>query len=180
MNLFLKTTMCSLCAIVVFCFLIFETQAMSKRSLNSIYENPRVLIITGRFNEIEKQIQIFEKDKSALFDRHIAVLRQNANKALTAHQPLSNPDYPISNIKHYDEYALKDNDKKFMIYLIGKDGGLKQEWSNIIQFDEVSQIIDQMPMRQIEANRSILRKIMPLGNFYIAKAFPYLVPKCLI
>ena len=126
---------------------------MANKYTSSIADNPRVLVLTGTLRNVEKQIAIFEDSNAAVLDRHIAILSQNANKALTLYAPLSNPDFMLHDIKPFEQYVRDGEGRAFGLYLIGKDGGLKHEWSEITSFDDIANIIDQMPMRQNEARQ---------------------------
>ena len=126
-----------------------SAHALSKATAISISDRARVIVVTGKVSPVTKQLELLSSAKQDMQDRHIVVLRHNANRTLTIEPALSNTQFFVGDVARFDEYARKTD---FGVYLIGKDGGLKKTWKNPVLFDDIAIIIDQMPMRKNEAN----------------------------
>ncbi|HEY0110882.1 MAG TPA: DUF4174 domain-containing protein [Fibrella sp.] len=89
-----------------------------------------------------------------------------AQKQLLAnqHEELNERDFDqivvlVSDLSATDRNYLRSGDRKlppttlFIMYLIGKDGGVKQRFTRPVAATELFRIVDSMPMRQSEMRR---------------------------
>lgn len=129
---------------IVAVFLSSHIYAMA--TAQSLYDNPRVLVLSGEERQIQKQLDILQSSKEDLYNRDILVYRQDHNNGLVLVERLSTQqrDFDIQ------PYVSELTRQAFQLALIGKDGDIKQIWSEPVAVNNINVIIDQMPMRRIE------------------------------
>ena len=117
-------------------------------SLN-ISGNPRVLILSGLQKQVLQQLNIFNPVQSEVYDRDIMTLIYDGHNFKIV-ENLTAPQFVSSSLREYEVFKPQLNEEEFSLLLIGKDGGLKQKWVTPVSFNDIANIIDQMPMRQRE------------------------------
>lgn len=129
---------------IVAVFLSSHICAMA--TAQSLYDNPRVLVLSGEVKKIQKQLDILQSSKEDLYDRDILVYRQDHNNGFVLVERLSTQqrDFDIQ------PYVSELTRQAFQLALIGKDGGIKKVWNEPVAVNNINIIIDQMPMRRIE------------------------------
>ena len=140
---------------LLFCIAVFSIPTPLKYSIASIANNPRILIIIGKEKLIQKQLDKLIPYHGELKERDLVILRQNANNTLTI-DPDFKIDKPLSTISlnKYHPYLTEVENPEFGLYLIGKDGKMKQSWIQLVEFQIIADIIDAMPMRKREMSKA--------------------------
>ena len=143
----------------LFCAMLMNTiqaQNLEKHT----WEN-RVLLIQSadpQSESYQSQLSEFEKSIEALAERKL-VLYQVVNQQykFTDFQKAKNSD--TWNSLDSRDKVFYFTDDSFKIILIGLDGGVKLEQSEVLKLEELIAIIDAMPMRrgEIEDERNLKR-----------------------
>jgi len=103
---------------------------MDYNSLSEYQWKNRILLIYSEADsqDVSKQVKLFNADVAKNLDRNLLLFKTSSKKGL--------------------EKVIKDN--KFLVMLIGKDGGVKDIFSKPVEMSEIYNQIDSMPMRAQE------------------------------
>lgn len=138
-------------SLIVALLVLGGTPLSAMEARKSLYDNPRVLILGGVVEDIETQLEILTAAEGDMKERDIVVLviSKDTND-FEIQKALSHPEFINLDLKPYKAFMIPPDDSSFKLSLIGKDGGMKQEWNSPTSFDEIAVLIDQMPMRKRE------------------------------
>ena len=127
------------------------TNATSAKQTRSLYDNPRVLIITGMEEDISQQLDLFRGQENAIKQRDILTLLQpEKSQSLSIIKNFSEPDFHDDDPIAYQPYLSDAKTGVFNLILIGKDKGVKEIWFTPTLFKDIAEVIDQMFMRRQE------------------------------
>ncbi len=93
---------------------------------------------------LKKQIEILKSDEEELEDRKLVVYSINGS----AYRKGINSNEWVHGSDTFE--AFKDSENNFNVILIGLDGGIKINQSEVLSLDELFSTIDAMPMRRSE------------------------------
>ena len=116
-------------------------------SLDMLRWKKRLLIVAGTDSHlVEHQINSAVAEKSELDDRDLVMLslRDESVEVLHGNATLKTSASEIS-----DRFDIKP-DQAFVAILVGKDGAAKWRAIRPVKFQEIAEVIDAMPMRQVE------------------------------
>lgn len=130
--------------------------AQGGRVFDDLYLVARVVVLAGNDSDgkVAEQLAFFRADRAGLEERDIVVIRYNG-RTLETLRNLSLFDRNTRVLEArgeriYVEQSLETNGNDFSLILIGKDGGVKTRWREIVQPEVLFSAIDEMPMRQSE------------------------------
>lgn len=107
----------------------------------------RVLIILTdeeRVDRLHRQVNILQTDQEGLKDRKLVIYSVKGD----AYRKGINSDQWVNGSNFFE--AFKDSELNFKVILIGLDGGIKINQSEVLSLDELFNTIDAMPMRRSE------------------------------
>lgn len=111
----------------------------------------RVLVLTANSSELDlyqKQVQELLQDENGLIERKLVMYHVFPEKILQGYTNLG--PSPLSS-KHFTRFF--DQNAPFTISLLGLDGGIKLQKTQILNRSELFGLIDGMPMRRAEIRR---------------------------
>jgi glutathione peroxidase-family protein len=108
-----------------------------------------VLIAEAEKGDLGRQLELLQQAQDGLAERDMVVLalRGNAVQAVIGDAPGVDAQALRTSVGSSDAGA-------FEAVLIGKDGGVKQRWAQPVSTEELFSVIDAMPMRASEMQRS--------------------------
>jgi len=129
------------------------SQSNESFSLDEYRWKNRIIIINNGPDKLtsDRQKQLLLKDIAGLQERHLLIFEIGQDLIRD-----------ILNEKNYEIHQnlldkLDLNSGAYEILLIGKDGGVKLRSSVPVTDNEIYNLIDQMPMRQVEMQKQKLR-----------------------
>jgi hypothetical protein len=132
-------------AVPLFGALLGSAQDLSKHR----WENRLVLFITDDENNstFQSQVAEFMKDLTGLNERKIIIYQVMPEEYKTG----LNGNKKIKSTRLYNDY--KKTDAGFEVVLLGLDGRIKLQRSELLPLEDLYAIIDAMPMRRREIER---------------------------
>jgi hypothetical protein len=137
--------------ILFFAILFLSVTTGNAQNLSSHQWNDRLVIIRVKDQSnplLKSQISELKKSVNGLNDRRIIVYQSIPGKFQKG--LLDSDNWKVS--ANFFE-KLKESDSGFEIVLIGLDGGIKLQKNELLKYEELFAIIDQMPMRRSERKR---------------------------
>ena len=133
-------------AVPLFSALLGSAQDLSKHR----WENRLILIITDDENNstFQSQVAEFRKDLTGLNERKIIIYQVMPGEYKIG----LNGANKIKSDRLYKDY--KKSDSGFEVVLLGLDGGIKLQQDELLPLEKLYAIIDAMPMRRREIERS--------------------------
>ena len=137
--------------LVLLMSIIFGTNELDAQLGQYRWEN-RIILIFGSASkeaQVQEQLQLVGEHTKELEDRNLLVFYfvDNLGQQLKGKKQWSAKQV-LELRKRYD--IPKDT---FEVLLIGKDGGVKRRSSNLLEPKDFFDLIDSMPMRQMEMRR---------------------------
>lgn len=115
--------------------LVFAGEALSEPLKQYQWKSRILLLNVSSMESASEQEKLFRKSNHENKDRDLILLKVDKG-----HKSL------------WSKYKFQN--EVFRLVLIGKDGGVKREYSNVTPMKEIYQVIDAMPMRQQEMKES--------------------------
>jgi hypothetical protein len=133
-------------AILLFCALMSSAQDLSKHR----WENRLILLITDNETNstFQSQIAEFRKDLNGLNERRLIIYQVMPQEFKTG----LNGANKTKSDRLYKDY--KKTGSGFEVVLLGLDGGIKLQQNELLPLEKLYAIIDAMPMRRREIERS--------------------------
>lgn len=127
------------------CLLVFVMKSYSQQIEKHQWKHRVLLIFSEAKNGVtlKKQLQLLEKDKEGLQERKLIVY--SFTKTEFRYQ-FENEWQKSSEI--YEQFVKSNN--PFQVFLIGLDGGIKLDTSQLLTLQQLFNTIDGMPMRKRE------------------------------
>ena len=114
------------------------------QTINDFKWNNRLIVLV---NVNDKMINYnLENIKDQLVERDVVILKINNESAFI-------DNLEMKNIFYKSLSKIIDTNKSNTIYLIGKDGKIKNEYNENINLESVIKRIDSMPMRKREMKK---------------------------
>ena len=114
------------------------------QTINDFKWNSRLIVLV---NVNDKMINYnLEMFKDQLIERDVVILKINNESAFIDNLEMKNVFYKSLS-------KIIDTNKSNSIYLIGKDGKIKNEYNENINLESVIKRIDSMPMRKREMKK---------------------------
>ena len=114
------------------------------QTINDFKWNSRLIVLV---NVNDKMINYnLEMFKDQLIERNVVILKINNESAFIDNLEMKNVFYKSLS-------KIIDTNKSNSIYLIGKDGKIKNEYNENINLESVIKRIDSMPMRKREMKK---------------------------
>ena len=114
------------------------------QTINDFKWNNRLIVLV---NVNDKMINYnLENIKDQLVERDVVILKINNESAFI-------DNLEMKNIFYKSLLKIIDTNKSNTIYLIGKDGKIKNEYNENINLESVIKRIDSMPMRKREMKK---------------------------
>ena len=114
------------------------------QTMNDFKWNNRLIVLV---NVNDKMINYnLEMFKDQLIERNVVILKINNESAFIDNLEMKNVFYKSLS-------KIIDTNKSNSIYLIGKDGKIKNEYNENINLESVIKRIDSMPMRKREMKK---------------------------
>jgi hypothetical protein len=134
--------------LLLFLFVVMLSISLNSQNLDKHQWKHRVLLLFAQDSEVEKykaQLEAFDSNKEAFKDRKLIIYAILPEHFRGSEQT---DDTWIKGSKLYSKY----NSKKlpFKIILIGLDGGVKLEQTEVLSPQKLFETIDAMPMRRSE------------------------------
>ncbi|MAI67049.1 MAG: hypothetical protein CMJ26_04140 [Phycisphaerae bacterium] len=104
----------------------------------------RVLILTGDNEIVNAQLELFSTLDAELANRNLLIINSNDSTIFFGNNIVGVPNTRGT----MKRFGLDEN--QYEMVLIGKDGGVKRRYSNIVDPQVIFDIIDAMPMRMRE------------------------------
>lgn len=120
---------------------------VNAQAISSHKWKDRVLIILTdekSVDRLHRQVNILQTDQEGLKDRKLVIY---SVKGYACRKGI-NSDKWVDGSNSFE--AFKDSEKNFKVILIGLDGGIKIDQSDVLSLDELFSTIDAMPMRRSE------------------------------
>ena len=137
--------------LAIFSFLHFHPMK-THPILKPYHWQNRILIIfspDAENDQLKKQQNIFSKNTSALKERDLVLFEILPTNGENPRQKQMNQQEVESLRDHYNI----DNEE-FKLLLIGKDGGVKEVFNEVVAMENINKVIDAMPMRQREMRKN--------------------------
>ena len=133
-------------AVSLFNALVVSGQDLSKHR----WENRLVLLLTDNENNptFQSQLAEFRKDFNGLNERRLIIYQVMPEEFKTG----LNIGNKIKSDRLYNDY--KKTDSGFEVILLGLDGRIKLRQDELLSLEKLYAIIDAMPMRHREIERS--------------------------
>ncbi|MBK67806.1 MAG: hypothetical protein CMP22_06715 [Rickettsiales bacterium] len=114
---------------------------------------PIVLLVKAESNQDYKdQMAQFDRNKTALKDRDIKLIRiidgQSHEKARVYINDELKPNLQTN--VFFEHFQINPDQDQFTLILIGKDGGVKLKQNQFVPLEQITGLIDSMPMRKKE------------------------------
>ena len=111
-------------------------------------KQPLLLFAKSRsYAGLDQQIDLLRQRRPDISERDMVVLVTPGGQAtMAAIGYMSMPPGSNRDLRN----RFQPSDSGLTVVLVGKDGGEKGRWSNLVQPDEIFKLIDSMPMRQQE------------------------------
>ena len=103
----------------------------------------RILVLTGDTQTINKQISEFNGLDNELEDRNLIIFDASQN-----HIAFGNAESLPKRVGTQKRFGLPENG--YQMALVGKDGGVKRRYKEVVKPQEIFDCIDAMPMRIAE------------------------------
>ena len=114
------------------------------QTMNDFKWNNRLIVLVNINDKmINYNLEMF-KDK--LIERDVVILKINNESAFI-------DNLEMKNVFYQSLSKIIDTNKSNTIYLIGKDGKIKNEYNENINFESIIKRIDSMPMRKREMKK---------------------------
>ena len=114
------------------------------QTINDFKWNNRLIVLVNINDKmINYTLEIF---KDQLIERDVVILKINNESAFI-------DNLEMKNIFYKSLLKIIDTNKSNTIYLIGKDGKIKNEYNENINLESVIKRIDSMPMRKREMKK---------------------------
>ena len=114
------------------------------QTINDFKWNSRLIVLVNINDKIINNN--FEMFKDQLIERDVVILKINNESAFIDNLEMKNVFYKSLS-------KIIDTNKSNSIYLIGKDGKIKNEYNENINLESVINRIDSMPMRKREMKK---------------------------
>lgn len=113
--------------LIIACAILFSTQVMAQ------FKEYRELIILPVEQDkiLQSQLSELSKDSAGLKERDMKVTICSDNACRM-------------------KYTTDAGQQSFTVVLVGKDGGVKKQWTRLVTIKEIFALIDAMPMRRSE------------------------------
>jgi len=112
----------------------------SSNPLDNLRWKYRVVLVSGPASKVEEQISMLKTSVEDLDDRELLVFDLNEKMQSS----------PAGDISSNEIRTYFDLDDDFHILLIGKDGGVKINSTQLLKPTDLFATIDRMPMRRAE------------------------------
>ena len=114
------------------------------QTINDFKWNSRLIVLVNINDKIiNNNLEMF---KDQLIERDVVILKINDESAFIDNLEMKNVFYKSLS-------KIIDTNKSNSIYLIGKDGKIKNEYNENINLESVIKRIDSMPMRKREMKK---------------------------
>ena len=114
------------------------------QTINDFKWNSRLIVLVNINDKIiNNNLEMF---KDQLIERDVVILKINNESAFIDNLEMKNVFYKSLS-------KIIDTNKSNTIYLIGKDGKIKNEYNENINLESVIKRIDSMPMRKREMKK---------------------------
>tara|TARA_B000000609_G_C23979612_1_gene243710 strand:+ start:256 stop:639 length:384 start_codon:yes stop_codon:yes gene_type:complete len=114
------------------------------QTINDFKWNSRLIVLVNINDKIiNNNLEMF---KDQLIERDVVILKINNESAFIDNLEMKNVFYKSLS-------KIIDTNKSNSIYLIGKDGKIKNEYNENINLESVIKRIDSMPMRKREMKK---------------------------
>ena len=114
------------------------------QTINDFKWNSRLIVLVNINDKIiNNNLEMF---KDQLIERDVVILKINNESAFIDNLEMKNVFYKSLS-------KIIDTNKSSSIYLIGKDGKIKNEYNENINLESVIKRIDSMPMRKREMKK---------------------------
>lgn len=138
-------------AVKIFLIIFLSAMALNAQDLKDPQWKDRLVLVLAenKYNQkFQKQLDELQKDQKGLNDRKLIIYQILPDKFTTG---LKAESWKNSS-ELYQKYKTRDQD--FQVLLIGLDGGIKLDQSEILSLEKLFSTIDSMPMRQSEMRKN--------------------------
>jgi len=139
---------------ILLLLLMFSSGIICSQDIGEHKWQNRVLIVLSENtsnDNWQRQLSAYTSCKEALIERKIILYQVLPDKYRVTISPGNEGDWQSSD-KLFKRF--KRSDSKIEIVLLGLDGGVKLRKNNKLDCQEISAVIDQMPMRRSEIRKT--------------------------
>ena len=136
-------------------FALGSTIAVAAEPLKHLQWEKRPLLLFAKsrsFAPLDRQVDLLRDYRPDLEDRDMVVLSTTGNQETSAaigYVPINRGTARQLRKKY------EPDSKGLTVILIGKDGGEKARWKQVVDPQEIFDLIDSMPMRQDELRQQV-------------------------